>query len=145
MFLPSPSAFFFVVPDFFHFSLTIKKALRLYLYAITRFAKLQGMLLRFLFLKPFISCLLIPESCFEHLKHKRNDDVSLSLRLICPFVLALLSLLCNNLLLILYLIFSPSIFFVIAYSRFSVPKYPLSPYTSVSSPVNNSLFSKERK
>lgn len=66
-----------------------------------------------------------------------TDDLSCSLLLICPLERLELFLYCDGLRLILYRIFLPFLLWATASSRFSAPKYPLSPLTVSSSPVSN--------
>lgn len=66
-----------------------------------------------------------------------TDDLSCSLLLICPLERLELFLYCDGLRLILYRIFLPFLLRTTVSSRFSAPKYPLSPLTVSSSPVSN--------
>ena len=67
----------------------------------------------------------------------RIEDFSCSLRLSCPCDLADCFFICEGRRLSLYRIRLPDLFFVTASSRLSAPRYPLSPYTTASSPVSS--------
>ena len=74
---------------------------------------------------------MIPKVCRVF---ARTSDFSHSLRFPCPLERFVPCLRRGGLLLILYRIFCPFVFFRTAPSFFSIPGYPLSPYTLSSSP-----------